>query len=366
MPNLFDYIAWRGDLPFSRDPLNPVDCLIFSVLAYIPFDGLLPAKPDKKGIPLVEAAELFFENRSRQPRVRSPKDAELLAAMAASERYSGVRLTAYQSETDHLNEKQFSAITVIISRSSVCIAFRGTDLSLTGWKEDFNMSFMCPVPAQTEAVRYLSGVARRIGGKITVTGHSKGGNLAAYAAAFCPRGVQKRIASVCSNDGPGFSREIIDKKEYREVRGRIRSFIPHSSIIGLLLEHEEEFTIVESTAAGGLLQHDPHSWKVQGTGFIERDRLTGDSIRFDRTIKAWLERIGPAEREVFVDTLYGVLTATGASTVTELSANWLKNALAIGKTFKNLDSTSRKALLDILGEIFRAAAETRKEAKSAT
>lgn len=366
MQTLFDYIDWRGDLPFSRDPLNPVDCLIFSVLAYIPFDGLISSKTTRKGIPLAEAAERFFSDRENRPPIREPKDVELLAAMTESERFSRVLLTAYESETDPRSEKQFSAITALPARNTVCVIFRGTDLSLTGWKEDFNMSFKCPVPAQEEAVRYLERVAPRLPGKIIVTGHSKGGNLAVYASAFCSRKTQKRIEVVYSNDGPGFNRETINRKEYTEIRNRIRSFIPHSSIIGLLLEHEEDITIIQSSAAGGLLQHDPYSWLILGTGFIEREMLTGDSIRIDRTIKTWLERISPAERELFVDTLFGVLTATGAATVTELSENWLKSALAIGKTLKNLDPATRKILYDILGEIVRAAAETGRSPKKKT
>ncbi|PKL24640.1 MAG: hypothetical protein CVV47_09390 [Spirochaetae bacterium HGW-Spirochaetae-3] len=354
MANLFDYLEWRGDVGLSASGFNSVDSLILSVLSYIPFDGIVSAEIDRNGISIADAAELFADSDTAEAAIRNEEDVRLLSALAASDRFGDMRLTGYVNSIDLTAEKQFSAVTILLGRGRTYVAFRGTDLSLVGWKEDFNMSFRCPVPSQEAAAVYLEQVAARLRGKLYVGGHSKGGNLAVYASVFAKRRTRKRILAVYNNDGPGVSSSILERDEFREMQDRIFAFIPQSSIIGMLLEHAERYTIVHSDQSG-LMQHDPYSWSVLGTDFVRMQSVTNESVFIDQTVKEWIAGMTLEQREHFVDVLYRVIGGTEARTLPELTKDWLKSAMALGKSFKDVDEPTKKALIETLGLLFKAA-----------
>jgi len=354
MANTFEYLDWRGDLPLSESGFNSVDSLILSVLSYIPFDGIVSPEFRKDGITIAEAAEAFADSAASRPVVRNEQDVKLLSAMAASDRFGDMRLTGYANSVDLEKEKQFSAVTVLMGRGKAYVAFRGTDLTLVGWKEDFNMSFRCPVPSQEAATEYLERAAARLRGRLYVGGHSKGGNLAVYASVFATRKTRKRLLAVYNNDGPGFNSSVLEKEEYVEMQGRIYAFVPQSSIIGMLLEHAEEYAIIHSDQSG-LMQHDPYSWSVVGTDFVRMQAVTSQSVFIDQTVKEWVSGMSPEQRERFIDVLYSVIGATEARTLPELTKDWLKSAMALGKSFNDVDDQTKKALIETLGLLFKAA-----------
>ncbi len=354
MNTVFDYLDWRGDLNLRAHPFNPVDNLILSVLSYIPFDGILVPGGQKTGMPLAEAARQFASNKMNDHAIRAAEDVQLLERLALSPRYSSMTVCNYVHSTDYALEKQFAALTILTGDRHIFVSFRGTDLSLIGWKEDFNMSFRTPVPAQEAARDYLEETARLVSGKMRVGGHSKGGNLAVYAAAHVSPRIQKRIHSVYTNDGPGFSPVVIESAGYRAIRGRIYSFIPESSIIGMLLEHDEDYTVVQSSQRG-LLQHDPYSWETRANDFVRLHNVDSSSRFIDRTIRDWLRKLDIDKREIFFGAFYEVVSATGASTIHELTADWLKSAKAIAKGLVKLESSDRTVLLDGLGILAHAA-----------
>jgi len=354
MANIFDYLEWRGDLPLSESGFNSVDSLILSVLSYIPFDGIVSPEFRKDGITIAEAAEAFADSAASRPVVRNEQDVKLLSAMAASDRVGDMRLTGYANSVDLEKEKQFSAVTVLMGRGKAYVAFRGTDLTLVGWKEDFNMSFRCPVPSQEAATEYLERAAARLRGRLYVGGHSKGGNLAVYASVFATRKTRKRLLAVYNNDGPGFNSSVLEKEEYVEMQGRIYAFVPQSSIIRMLLEHAEEYAIIHSDQSG-LMQHDPYSWSVVGTDFVRMQAVTSQSVFIDQTVKEWVSGMSPEQRERFIDVLYSVIGATEARTLPELTKDWLKSAMALGKSFNDVDDQTKKALIETLGLLFKAA-----------
>lgn len=354
MNTVFDYLDWRGDLNLKDHPFNPVDNLILSVLSYLPFDGILVPGGPKTGMTLAEAARRFASSTIHGQTIRAAEDVLLLERLAASPRYSRMTVCNYVHSTDFVLEKQFGALTVLTGDRHIFVSFRGTDLSLVGWKEDFNMSFRTPVPAQEAARDYLEETARLIPGKMRVGGHSKGGNLAVYAAAHVPSRIQKRIHSVYTNDGPGFSPAVIESAGYRAIRGRVYSFIPESSIIGMLLEHDEDYTVIKSSQSG-LLQHDPYSWETRATDFVRLHKVDSSSRFIDRTIRDWLRKLDIDKREIFFGAFYEVVSATGASTIHELTTDWLKSAKAIAKGLVKLESSDRTVLLDGLGILAHAA-----------
>lgn len=305
MANVFDYLTWRGDLTFTQDPPNPVDGLIFAALAYIPFGGRAVLEPWTP-VTLREAAQTTFSMPNLEQMARSKSDIELLRAAAQTVRFGANRLYRYRNQLIPEQDTQFAAVTFLLDDGSAMLAFRGTDTTLVGWKEDFNMSFQRTVPAQRLAAQYLKDVAAENGGPMRICGHSKGGNLAVFAAASAPPLIQRRILQVYNQDGPGFSDYLMGSPGYLAMVPRVKTLIPQSSVIGMLLEHEESYTVIRSNSRG-ILQHDPYSWEVRGADFVTLEAVTENSQFLDATIKQWCAQMTNEERGALVDALFALL-----------------------------------------------------------
>lgn len=356
MANMLDYIDWRGDITLDKSPFNDIDNLIFTQLSFINFEGIVPDFHKSGYIKLSDAAEKFFElhsNEDIEMGVLVPNDIIILLKKASeAPRFKDLLLTKYINKINYDNPQQFAAVTVMLDDGSYYIAFRGTDDTLVGWKEDFNMGFMTAVPSQLDAVKYVNSVADDIEGGIYIGGHSKGGNLSVYSAVNCDDRVKNRLIRVYNNDGPGFSRKIIDTDEYAKVADKIKTIIPESSVVGIMLEHEEKFTIVKSTQKG-LLQHDSFSWQLLGTHFLVTEERSQYSEISDAALKTWLGQMDTDERVLFVDTLFDILQSTDAKTLLDLNSNKLETAMALMKTIKNLDEDKKAGMNKIIGALFK-------------
>ena len=234
--------------------------------------------------------------------------------MAASARFSGLLLCGYENKIDDETQTQFSALTLLLPDGTAYVAFRGTDDTIVGWKEDFNLAFLPVVPAQRMAVQYLQAAAAVFSERpLRVGGHSKGGNLAVYSAVFCSEAVQNQLMQVYNNDGPGFRTSLLPLPEHKRVAGRIVTIIPESSVVGILLEHEERCEVVRSTQIG-LMQHDGFSWQVRGERFEHLpDRTEGGKL-VDETLRAFIVSLSDEQRVAFIDALFDILTCTDANT----------------------------------------------------
>lgn len=352
---MFDYIRWRGDLTFDRDGLNEVDNLIFSRAAYFPLDEIVPADFEKT-IPLGEACRRMLALPDVQGRVCLAADVPLMGALADCARFAGVPVRGFSNQVEHERELQFAAAVFSFLPETHFVAFRGTDNTLVGWKEDFNMTFQTPVPAQLEAADYLRRAAAALPGTLIPGGHSKGGNLAVYAAACADEAVRARIPSVWSNDGPGFESSLLRTEGYLAVREKLRTFVPQSSVVGMLLSHEEDYTVVQSTQVGPL-QHDPFSWQVQGKSFVSLERVTDGARFMDRTLHGLLAGLTNEQREKVVDAVYDLFRQTGVETVGELSADKFGSARAILRSVAGMDAETKEQVLFAVGVLFRAAME---------
>jgi len=277
-----------------------------------------------------------------------PETVSLAVRAAKTRRYAGIRLSHYCNETDDTEQKQFSAVTFRLTRDKYFVAYRGTDDTLVGWKENFNMSFMQPVPAQLSALEYFEKVSEQIKGTFYLGGHSKGGNLAVYSAVKASEPLKERIITVFSNDGPGFDREFIEGDDYNALKSRIRTIVPQSSVVGMLLEHEENYEVVKSNATG-LLQHHGHTWEVMGGHFLHLDTVTEDSKLIDTKLKDWLNSMTPEEREEFVDTVFETISSTGAKTLTELSSEKVK----LVKAWNSLDPKTRSVIMKCISILIK-------------
>ena len=352
MPNLFDYLDWRGDLTFEHAPFSEIDNLILSELSYIDFSGLLQ-DGFSESLSLDDASERLSQYRLEdtvETGLLLPKTILPLFYMAAkTERFRDVRLTGFAVRSDAESETQFAAVTFLLGDGTAFVAYRGTDDTLVGWKEDFNMTFLPVIPAQSYALQYLSEMAEHSSELLRIGGHSKGGNLAVYAAASAPLSVQKRIVQVFNNDGPGFSRAFLDSQGYARIRDRVQTIVPKTSIVGMLLEHEGEYTVVESTQSG-LFQHNGFSWEVCGTKFVRAEALTEDSRFVDRTLKNWVGEMDDETREAFVEAVYAILSSTGGETLADIR----DDKEAIRKILKSVTPEQRAVLQKGIRELIYA------------
>lgn len=361
MANVFDYIKWRGDLSFSQDPPNAVDALVFSSLAYIPFVGSAEADP-LHPITLKEAAEAYFSCEDHLKLARMKTDVEMLHAAASSFRFGYAKLFMYRNQFIPEQETQFAAVTFLLDDGSAFLAFRGTDNSLVGWKEDFNMSFQQTVPAQRLAVQYTREVAAEYMAPLRLGGHSKGGNLAVFAAARSGPLVQERILEVYNHDGPGFTEYMMGDPGYLAMVPRIKTYIPQSSVIGMLLEHEEPYIVIRSKTVG-LLQHDLYSWEVMGKSFIPVREITESSQFLDSTIKTWFSQMSNQDRSQLVDAMFALLGTGGVDNALEIfhpknALNYLK-ALRTDENMRRIFSTEFQSLMEAAKQARQQLEETK-------
>ena len=354
MPDMFDYLQWRGDILFSQVPLNHVDSLIFSALAYISFRGIVPEEPGR-WMTLESAAAQLLTREDAMTRCRVPADISLLQAAAATQRFGRVGISYYQDIFVPEEDTQFAAISFYLEDGRVFLAFRGTDNSLVGWKEDFNMTFQESVPAQRLAKDYTEEFASVSTAQLYLGGHSKGGNLAVFAAARSSPMIQQRMLEVYNNDGPGFTAYLMGDPGYLAMVPRIKTYIPQSSVIGMLLEHEEPYTVIRSKSIG-LLQHDPYTWDVLGKSFLTVEEITEGSQFVDATIKTWFSEMTSQERGQLVDVMYALLGSGGAENVSDLLHP--RNIRTYIKTLTN-DEHLRRVLSTEFSGLIEAARKTK-------
>ena len=353
MANILDYIDWRGDVPFSMSPFNDVDNLVLAQTAYTLLDGIL----DESGeISPVEASEAFFAKYTHEEvlddRARHKMAPFLLEKMAHAPRYQGMRLAHYINDIDLEGEAQISAMTFVFPDFTY-VAFRGTDNSLVGWKEDFNLSYMPETEGQRLAVEYLNRHFSDYTGRLLVGGHSKGGNFAVYASAFCNPQIRERVAAVYSNDGPGFREEVTSSKEYAAVLHKVTSIIPESTLVGALFGGRYDHKIVKSTEKG-LAQHDATSWEVLRDRFVEAEERSEQSLRMDGAVSNWLCELSDEDRSFFTDVFFELLTSHGATTVDDLSDSILVNLTDVLKSARSMPKEQRKEFSGMLKKLIKS------------
>jgi len=371
MADMFDYISWRGDLEFDQFPFNPVDNIVFSQLSYLPMEDIVPGPQERGGITIEELAvkyEIIQKNSpSELPHDITVTDAiSVINAIGSTIRYKDCKVFAYTNNIDLAQEKQFAAFCAIIGRKpfskKMLVVFRGTDMTLVGWKESFNMSFITSIPSQKEAVSYLEKTALRSHYPLIIAGHSKGGNLAIYASAFCSKVTQNRITAIYSNDAPGFHKQVIQSKGYKAIRTRIKAFIPQSSLVGMLFEHGETPMVIKSSA-NGPMQHSLCSWEVTHNNMVDAGELTEQSRFIDNVISKWIDQIDDEHKQQFIQAIYKILVSCDARSLADLTDDWKKSAGGIINALLNMDKPTKKLMAKIIGDLFKAARESHKEAR---
>ncbi len=345
---MLDYLKTYGDMTFEQKPLGEVDSLILCQFAYLKFDGMVPGVYDNK--PAVSMEDLFihsdYENLFKNTWFVK-KNKELFEKMYESKRFHNLRMNCYINIIETEWETQFSAVTFLLDDGSVYVAYRGTDETIVGWKEDFNMSFMTPVPGQSFSVKYLNMVIGKLNCPFYVGGHSKGGNLAVYAAMNCPKKLQERIIKVYNMDGPGFRPEVLETCDYSAIEEKVVKIIPHSSVVGLVFEQSDKYKVVKSKALG-LLQHDTYSWIVKYGRFVDAGPFFQGHKFANDTMNEWILSLEEEKRRIFVDTVYQIITAAEKDNLIELSADWVKSLGSVTTALKEMDEPTTEALKEVL------------------
>lgn len=354
MADIIDYLKWRGDISFSDLHLNEIDSLVFSLLTYIDYDKILNEADGD--VTVKQAAEkILGDGKKKLPRlgfIIPQKIYNVLDAASKTERFENVVLCSYVNTVNIEDQTQFSALTFILPDNSIVVAYRGTDDTVIGWREDFNLSWSPRVPGQVMSAEYLDTQGYRFEGKqIYVTGHSKGGNFAMFASAFCKGDIQERIVKVYSHDGPGFSKEIIKSDGYRHIRDRIVALIPQSSLVGLLLDHDCEYTIVKSSLVN-VFQHNGLSWDLCGSKFTRCDKLSPAGVKNDTKIRERIEKMTIPERERFVENMFKVLDSTGAKTLTEIAAGGVVSMAKMIKAVSTMEESERETAKYLITKFF--------------
>ncbi|MBR3392688.1 MAG: DUF2974 domain-containing protein [Firmicutes bacterium] len=342
MANIVDYIHWRGDLPVSAMfPWNELDSLVMARFSYLPFERIEMYPGDTIGSITSRILELPKEGYHFR------EDPKLAEAVHASRRYRDYEVSDFVCRREEIIEEQFSAVTVHLPNREMFLSFRGTDATLVGWKEDFNMAFQAHIPAQIAAKTYLGEIAEKYPHEmIRMGGHSKGGNIAMYAALFAAGTHEKRILEVDSFDGPGFMEEIITENAENPILSRIRLYIPQESVVGRLLEMNVQPFVVQSLESV-FHQHNVYNWQVMKDHFLKAQLgEAGDLI--DGAIKEWLASSTPEQRQVFVDGVFEVLNASNATTLRELGSGLFRSFPSFVKSYRSISEEDRKTIMQMV------------------
>lgn len=357
MANIIDYVKEWGEYSLFERPFNEVDSLVLCQMVYFNYKDFVPGMQERN-IPVSIQSIFAHPNRDRilDDYWYRENNKELFAAAALSRRFGSLKMNYYVNIINEDTETQFSAMTYILEDKNVYIAYRGTDATIVGWKEDFNLAFSKPLHSQKLAVEYMDKVADYVAGDFYTGGHSKGGNLAVYAAMNCSAQTRKSLLKVFNNDGPGFRPEIRELGKYEEIADKIVKFIPRSSLVGTLLEDQDDYEIVESKGVG-MFQHNAYSWKVEEGVFLRAKNITSGKIIRDAALNEWILSLTEEEAHAFVDTLYEVATASEAVNVFEFGADLKKNIQSTLEAAKEVDDVTKRAISKIFRSLFEIAGE---------
>ena len=335
--SILDYVTWRGDLSFASDPWNDMDSLIISLICYSNFgeNERVFGNPQRLTLGDLYAFDILARYPQDPVFMGGKSRTELFELLSVSERFKKIRILDQVNDVDPERDIQFSAVTLEVPGMGIVIGFRGTSMNVTGWKEDFMMSYETPVPAQSSAVEYLQRVSAQTTGPMYLSGHSKGGNLAVYAASHVETEIQDRIQRICSFDGAGLDDGTMQSQEYLRIAEKIHSVIPSGSVVGLLMNYHPNYRVVESTTMS-LLQHEPFSWLVRGKKFVFREKVSVRSQVLDQTLHEWLNYCSREQRETFVNTVFSLFEKKK------------RKRGGIGRKEDRLDESSRQMVLFLL------------------
>lgn len=341
MANFLEYVK-KASHPLSLNDFKDVDAVVLCEIAYLKFGsyGNGHSFADLAGLP----SELFPTTKAGSAK------RDVASVVFPSIRFGKIGMSDYVHDTNPVIGKQFAAITYHIEPDVLFVAFRGTDTTIVGWKEDFNTAFLDEIPAQADAKTYLLGIATKYpSAKLIVGGHSKGGNLAVYASMKQSAPIRERIIKIYNLDGPGFKNEVFAQPDYLETQKKVTKIVPESSIVGMILEYGDNFRIIKSNALL-LMQHDLTNWIINPeTGdFDYLPELSQSSKNIKATLYDFLKKYGDEDRKIIVDKMFSMINDSHCKTIDDIARNWQIILIKGVSEFKHSDEKTQKLLKDSL------------------
>ncbi|MBP8968055.1 MAG: DUF2974 domain-containing protein [Lachnospiraceae bacterium] len=350
---VLEYLEKFGNKTFKRLPFGEVDALILSQFSYLKFDGIVPGPDDMDSfVSLTDIKnhpkfdDLFSDKRYEKP------NRKLFKLMSESVRFGDLKLDWYVNIIGDEREIQFSAVTFRFPEGIDYVAYRGTDENMVGWKEDANLSIMEEIPGEKEAVKYLKEAAKVLNGNFYVGGHSKGGLNAIYASSAAPASVKKRIMGIYSFDGPAIREDVRNKLDYAGIRDRYHKFVPKSSLIGMIFETDDIYTVVKNKAAG-ILQHDPYNWIVDGIDFAYEDSLSKSAEVVNTAMANWLKGLDKSARSRFIDCVFEVADACEDNDLVSIALNPVRSIRQMLDGYDRMEDGEREFLKEVLNGLIK-------------
>lgn len=368
MGNIIDYVN-NFQYTFAERAFNDVDSLVLCQLAYLKMKRLIPGLDDgqefmpfRKVLRRENEEQVFADERYRED------NQGLAAAILKSRRFADLQVNFYIDILDKEMEVQFSAVTYLLGGDAekkplYYIAYRGTDEKLVGWKEDFTLAFSEPVVGQLYAAHYMRKAAAYLPGNFYVGGHSKGGNLAVFAAMSSSAALQERILQVYSHDGPGFKPQVMERYEYERIADKVKKILPRSSMVGMLMERGNAYSVVECSSYG-LMQHNPYTWEtdIEAGSFVPMEELKNSVRLLDSAVTDWILGLDDEQIGRFSDVLFRLLAASETDNLIDFAADWKKSISGILQELKEVDDESKAEMEEIVKGLFEITGQmTKKE-----
>lgn len=356
--NIIEYVHSYGYFGFDVLPFGAVDALVLAQFVYLNIEEVIPVFKQGEGMdPVTVTLQALKEHPQRERLFSDPRyeanNRALFFEMCESKRFGTMKCLYCVSRYAVEEETQFMALTCELEDGSRKIIYRGTDGTIIGWKEDFNMAFQYPIPGQKASLAYLEQVIQTFDGTFDLIGHSKGGNLAVYAAMHLDTSVQQRIGTIYNLDGPGFRTEVYQMGDFEAIAAKIQKIIPYSSIVGMLLENHGVYRVVASKNIG-FLQHDPYSWLIDRIDFQYMEQMNQKQRMMDENLNAWVMALTKEEVEQFVNALYQIVAASEATDLISFTKNWSRSLSGMAGAIQNLDEETKNCIHRTMKGIIKA------------
>ena len=323
---LTNYLRWRGDLSFKLRPFNIFDELICSGIAYFDFKAdYVPGTVQNFGELLDEQLEKgSFRTTSLD---RRGVAADFIKELARSDRFRSVDIIDCEDDYSSIDDVQFAAVTLKLDDGSVVVAYRGTDDSIAGWREDFMITFTRP-KAQELAHAYLVRTLKKHR-KVYVCGHSKGGNLALYAACCLNDRQLKRIAAVYVNDGPGLCEDLVPKERIDRIDHLTTMVLPSDSVVGRIFEPKITNRIIVKSTSQGVRAHSIYSWEVEDNDLVRARSFSKGSNFIKHRLERLLKNESMEARKNIVDSIFDTLKECGYEKLSDFKEEGFSELFAL-------------------------------------
>ena len=351
MKTIYNYLKEYGKYTFLEEEFNEVDNVILSLLSYVDFYNIVPSI-DCGSVTIKEASDVFYKKHSKKDidkNIISVRDAcYLLKELANTNRFKDLKLFNYEYQVSF--DSQFGALCVKLPNKMVYVSYEGTDSNISGWEEDFMLSYKFPVKSHKLAIEYLNMITPLFGPKMYVGGHSKGGNLALVASMYCKGRVFRKIKHIYSNDGPGLRKEELESFKYKKVSHKFTHIVPEESFIGMLYNSYDTFKVIKSNKKS-LFQHNAINWVVEGNHF-KKGKLCPSSIRIRQAMMRWLDKLDNERKEEFTKVLFSILKKAEVNDLVEIKKSMIPNMLKILKEMKNISRENKDLLTTTLKDLY--------------